>query len=422
MTFLKKNFFLLIFLFFWGISKALTISPDSIYWENIVSVNFYHSGSLVSDPMIELNSDDELILEFDILGTNDPYLHYALIHCDHNWQKSELSQMEYLESFAEAAIYDVAYSMNTNQAYVNYSISLPSSEVRPTRSGNYILIIYEDDIENPVLTRKLYVYENLVSVDAYFSKATKFEDIMTRQELNFAIHHPSYRISNSSKLNVVIKQNGREDNKIVNPKPVSILSSSISYEGGGNIVFDGGGEFRSFDIKSLRYKLDGVSHISTQSRNEYVAILHSSHSRRNLAYESKPDINGRYVIKTEDWDDQMQAEYVRVNFHLKTTGPIVGGDIYIFGELTDWKYLPKAKMKEMDKYGEYVCSMVLKQGYYNYHYMFLPHGANIGDVSQIEGNYWETENDYTIFVYYREDGDISDKLISIKKLKSTQRR
>ena len=76
----------------------------------------------------------------------------------------------------------------------------------------------------------------------------------------------------------------------------------------------------------------------------------------------------------------------------------------------------------MDKYGEYVCSMVLKQGYYNYHYMFLPHGTNIGDVSQIEGNYWETENDYTIFIYYREDGDISDKLISIKKLKSTQRR
>lgn len=417
-----KNYFCLLSFIIINLTNLNAINPDSVYNSNIASVTFVRVGNPISYPIIELNSSDIVELSFDLLGTKNPFLNYTLVHCNADWTPSELSSIEYFDSFSEEPINDVTYSVNTLRPYTHYKLSFPNQNIKPTKSGNYMLIVYEDNPQNPLLTRKLYIYENKVIVNAYFARATNIEDRLSKQELNFSISKMGYSINAMNRLQVVIKQNGRSDNMVTNPKPMSVSTEQINYENTGNIVFDGASEFRSFDIKSVKYKLDNVERIQTVN-NDVVAWLYETKSKQYGAYESNSDINGKFLIKTEDWDDQLQAEYVFVNFFLKSANPYLDGEIYVYGGLTDWKIMPYAKMLYNKESGGYFSTILLKQGYYNYQYLFVPNDKNKpNDISRIEGNHWETKNDYTIFVYYREDGAIADKLIAVKQTNSIQRK
>ncbi len=396
------------------------VNPDTIYNSNIAAVNFYRVGNPISDPIIELNSSETLELSFDLLGTKNPFLNYTLVHCNADWSPSDLSTIEYFDSFSEEPINNVSYSVNTLRPYTHYKLSFPNQNIKLTKSGNYMLVVYEDKPQEPLLTRKVYISESKVSIDAYFARATKIEDQLSRQELNLVVRKMGYPINAMNRFHIVIKQNGRNDNMIINPKQMSVSSDQINYENTGNIVFDGASEFRSFDIKSVKYKLDNVERIQTIN-NDIGAWLYESKSKQYGAYESNPDISGKFLIKTEDWTDQLQAEYVFVNFFLKSANPYLDGEIFVYGGLTDWKIMPFAKMLFNKESGGYFSTLLLKQGYYNYQYLFVPYDKkNPVDVTRIEGNHWETKNDYTIFVYYREDGAIADKLIAVKQMNSLQ--
>lgn len=417
-----KKYFCFLSLHLFSLIILNAVNPDTIYNSNVASVTFYRVGNPISEPIIELNSSEILELSFDLLGTKNPFLNYTLVHCNADWAPSDLSTIEYFDSFSEEPINDVTYSVNTLRSYTHYKLSFPNQNIKLTKSGNYMLVIYEDNPQQPLLTRKVYIYENKVNVNAYFARATKIEDQLSKQELNFSINKTGYPINAINRLYVVIKQNGRNDNLVINPKPMSVSSEQINYENTGNIVFDGAGEFRTFDIKSVKYKLDNVERIQTIN-NDILAWLYESRNRQYGAYESNSDIDGKFLIKTEDWDDQLQAEYVFVNFFLKAVNPYLDGEIYVYGGLTDWKIMPYAKMLFNKESGGYFATLLLKQGYYNYQYLFVPFDKNKpNDISRIEGNHWETKNNYTIFVYYREEGAIADRLIAVKQINSLQKK
>ena len=101
-----------------------------------------------------------------------------------------------------------------------------------------------------------------------------------------------------------------------------------------------------------------------------------------------------------------------------TYEPVTDGNLYIFGALTDWHYQKEAIMKYDSKYSAYTGTLYLKQGYYNYEYVLLKNNATVGDETFIEGNHYETENDYSIYVYNQEQGTNYDKLIAVKRLNS----
>ena len=61
----------------------------------------------------------------------------------------------------------------------------------------------------------------------------------------------------------------------------------------------------------------------------------------------------------------------------------------------------------------YEAKILLKQGYYNYEYVFLENMSKTGDATFLEGSYWETKNEYTIFVYHRQPGDSYDQLVGV---------
>lgn len=410
-----KKIFIIVFLFLATPCLYSQIQfSDTVFNKNIASLQLYRSGFALSNPIIQLGTSEQLTLSFDEFGTESNFYNYTITHCNANWKASDYLKNEYVEPYTNEPINDVLYSNNTLMDYVHYEISFPNDNVKILKSGNYILSVYSNDENEPVFTKKFYVMESsTISIAANVKQATDLADKLQKQEVDLVLGRKN--ITNTSKLKLFIQQNGRVDN-MVSLTPSSSNSEQIFYDYDRENVFDGGSEFRAFDLKSVRYKLDHVQ-ILEQRDNGHHAFLWADKQRRYQAYESLTDLNGRQFFKTEDFDNQMAAEYVWVHFFIPMQQLLEAGNLYVFGELTQWKFLPEAEMVFNQKMGGYQGAMLVKQGYYNYQYLFVKKNGKVGQVELMEGNHWETENEYTVYVYYRPDGAIADKLIGVKVFK-----
>jgi hypothetical protein len=415
---MKLKLIILFFVYFPVELMSQKIYSDTIIDKNITALQFYRTGFNLSDPVIALNSGEKLTLSYDEFGSQSQYYNYTFIHCNADWTPSDLIKNEYMSPFASDQISNVTYSNNTLQEYVHYELTFPNDNVSVQKSGNYILLVYTENEDLPIITKRFYVVDQKVPISVVCKQATDLTDKFKKQEIDVSITRGSLPITNSAKIKLFIKQNGRTDN-MISLKPSATTSDNIIYDYDRENVFDGGSEFRGFDIKSIKYKLDHVQALENKD-NSYHAYLWADKQRSYQAYESLTDLNGRQYFKTEDFDNQLAAEYVWVHFFIPMQPLLETGTLYVFGELTQWKYIPEAVMSYNPKLQGYQGALLLKQGYYNYQYMFVAKGKTVGSVEVMEGNHWETENDYTIFVYYRPDGAIADQLVGVKLINSNK--
>ena len=392
---------------------------NKIFKENIKTILLHRNGWDLSPPLILFNSTEKLKLSFDDLDANKKDFIYTIEFCDANWKPSDLKQYEYIDGYFEDYIYDYEFSLNTIQPYTHYELVFPTEDLIPTKSGNYILKVFIDDPDSVYFTRRFKIVDQKINIEGKVKQATNIADRYYKQELDFEISTTGYRIVNPYiDLKVVLTQNGRWDNAIRDLKPKMVIGDKLDFNYDKENVFNGGNEFRSFDIKSLKYNTQYVGKIE-YTFDGYQVYLKEDQKRTFRVYKTEDDINGRKKIKTEDgYDSDTEAEYVNVHFFLPFPAPLIDGDIHITGALTDWRYSEKSKMDYNFKRKGYEKTLFLKQGYYNYQYVLLMHGKSEGDETFIEGNHSETENDYTIYIYYREPGEDYDKLIGVKHINS----
>jgi hypothetical protein len=397
---------------------------DFILKNNIRTVLFNQKDFELSDPIIHLNSSDKLMLRFDDLDAGYKSYFYTIVHCDAHWEPSELQNYEYIDGFYEDEIRDFRHSINTRAAFTHYYMEFPGPNLQPTKSGNYILKVYMNgNPDDVVLTRRFMVLEDRVSVGGHVQQANLVRYRDSKQQLSFSINLSNYRISNPYRnLQLVITQNGRWDNAITALEPKSIQGNTLVYDYEDKTLFGGGNEFRRFDIRSLRYPSEGVNDINS-SRRHWDVFLKADPVRSFHRYVTDDDINGRFMVETHDARDKLlEADYAWVHFHLPMREPLEEGFVYVMGQLTDWHFTEENKMNY--NYGEeaYEISLLLKQGYYNYMYAILTDEDDTADIQMTEGNHSFTENDYSIFVYHREPGDLYDRLVGIGHLNSTTTR
>ncbi|MBI5219105.1 MAG: DUF5103 domain-containing protein [Bacteroidia bacterium] len=393
---------------------------DFIYKSNIHTVLLYKEGWELSPPIIDLANPVKLIFSFDDLDADSKSYSYTFIHCDANWQPSDIVTSDYIDGFAENRITDYAYSFNTTFKYTHYSLSFPNDDVKLKISGNYIVKVFDNfDQNNIVLTKRFYVVDHKVAVEATVKQATLLDHRKTSQEVDFKIERKFYAISDPfGELKVALLQNFRWDNAVTTLKPLFVKDEEFSYDYDEDNVFDAGGEFRYFDIKSLRYFSEKVEKISYVNSNYQVKLL-DDERRTFKTYLYNKDLNGKYLVKvTEGQNSDIEADYCYVYFTLPYDAPIVDGNIYVFGALSDWDFLKQNQMRYNMERKQYELTLLLKQGYYNYQYVFLKDGCSRGNVSLVEGNHYETENDYIIFVYHRYLSSRYDKLIGYQIVNS----
>ncbi len=386
---------------------------DNTWLDNIRSVKFTVEGLAFSLPILELSGRYQLELSFDDLTADYREYVYTVVHCDADWRPSRLLPSEYLSGFEEEVIRDYAYSFKAKSIYTHYTLRLPNDDMQFRVSGNYVLLVYENEGDRTLaISRRFMVVDPRVRILPNVVRPAQVSKADTHQEIDFVVSHKGFEIRNPrTELSATVLQNGRWDNAISGLHPTFTRAEEQIFDYQDKIVFPAGKEFRYLDLRSIKYGSENIASIEYHE-GRYDVTLYTDEKRSGGAYLEFEDINGNFVIDNfDDADPTLESEYAEVLFSLKSNGEIYGYDVYLFGAFTDWQLKPEFKMVYNPAVGAYVGKALLKQGYYNYMYAAVPQGTRIVDFEPIEGNWYETRNDYTILVYYRPFGGRYDQLI-----------
>lgn len=390
-----------------------------VYKPNIKTVQFHLDGLLTSYPIIDLNADTPLLLSFDDIDGDTKNYTYTITHCNMYWEPSNLAEMEYIDGFIEERLEQYQFSFNTLRPYTHYDLAIPNNRMSFTKSGNYLLKVYDTEGRKSLaITRRFVVVEPIVGITPRLVRPNIAGKLHTHQEIDFTLSHERLKISRPmQEIRATILQNGRWDNAVTDLPPFLFRTNELIFDYQDKVVFPGGKEFRPLDIRSMRYRAQGVAKIE-QTDDTYEITLEKDRKRFSDAYFQRVDIDGNFVIENNDRQNlnaDLSGNYANVLFQLYSPEPYYDDDVYVFGALTDWQLKPDFKMAYNPSTNGYVAKVPLKQGYYDYSYVTLPRNTKIKNpaptMSVIEGDWYETENQYTILIYYRAFGERYDRVI-----------
>lgn len=427
--FLNKIYFsfLLLLLTFSVIAQDEYVNDNQLRYEDwtyksyIKTVQLHESTFDANPAILRFNGTEQLELSFDDLEADKKTYSISFVHCDANWEPSNLMNSEFMNGFYEANILNFNYSTNTIQKYTHYSILFPQSNLQFSKTGNYVVYVYENnDKEKIILTKRFMIYDDKVTVVANVRQAIGNDEQYEKQHIDFNIINSQYELTNPfTDMKVIITQNNRWDNAVNNIKPTFTEPRQLTYSLDDKSTFNGGNEFRYFDSRSLRTYTERVANIVRDSSYTYHIELKTDELRTFKSYSFYNDLNGGFLIKNQDLasNPDIEADYAWVHFFLPYDTQ-TSGNFYVLGKLTEWRLNKNNRMTYNYKKMGYECDLFIKQGYYNYTYVFLADEKKAGDETLSEGNHWETENDYTIYVYHRQRGTYYDQLVAVKRFNS----
>lgn len=397
--------------------KATELKYENYVYDNLVETVLLTTNTSIYNPLAvaNLGTHNSLKLSFDKLDATNEFYQYTFVHCNANWKPSNLQKSEYLEGNMMGEFRDFTFSSNTFEQYVHYQLIFPEAEMKPTRSGNYLLKVFRNfDESDLVVTRRFMVVEEVTKVSGNVKPATNPKDRFYKQEVDFEVDYENYPIQNPfNDVKAVILQNNSWTTAIYGLKPLFVNNNNLVFNYEDENLFDGINEYRFFDIRTLRFFPTNVIDKYTDSLVN--VVLRGDELKSHLAYTQFIDYNGKRVIQNTDGTDVTEnGDYAMVHFTLKTGNKLKMGDVYVYGELSDWRCNPKFKMKYIPEIQGYYLMAKLKQSYYNYHYVVLDSAKNKIEYSFTEGNHFETENDYTILIYHTDLFYGYDRLIGIK--------
>ncbi|MDR0507029.1 MAG: DUF5103 domain-containing protein [Dysgonamonadaceae bacterium] len=411
---IKKILFFCLFL---GFAFAFFGSPvfrtQSIA-NRIMTLMVNSSEGWDTSPVIELGSGNTVEISFDLLGAAPEYFTYKITHCNADWTPSNLVVSEYLDGLQNNYIEDYENSFNTKMDYVNYKLSVPNDKVRLKISGNYLLQVM-DDSDLPVLNACFSVVEMQTKIGIQVTPVTDKGVNTHYQAVNFDIAYGNEIKSPIQDLKVYVRQNWRFDNEAALVKPLNIQNGKATYEHNPSLIFDAGNEYRAFEMTSALYYGLGIEAIEYHAPY-YHAVLKPDAVRSNHFYSYNQDINGRVYIKNKDAEySDTEADYEFVHFYVPCDNPF-NEEVYILSKAFQNILDESSQMEYSERDKGYVKTAVLKEGYYNYLYVTKKSNADRGNTNLIEGNYYETENEYCVMVYFRPTGSRYDRLIGIKTI------
>jgi hypothetical protein len=405
-----------------GIWAYSQVQYNQIFDQNIKTVQVKLNGENLSHPVLSMNSEDVLKFSFDELSYDAKSYSYKIQHCNADWTPSSISEFEYVDGLNLADINDNQQSVNSMVDYTHYEFQLPNEDIKPKISGNYVVTVFESsDPDTPCFSVRFYVVEqDRTTIDATIRANTDIGVRTKYQQLEFDITTRNYSVQDPfSELKICVRQNGRTDNEVTGIKPTYISESKYSYTNNRAIIFDAGNEYRSLEISNVHILDDNVSSIKYIAPYYHVDMV-GDKLRSNKMYLDVNDVDGKYVINLQqnDYPVDLEADYLFVHFSLPMDSPFFDGSIHLIGGFDSQLINDQTKMQYMNSTKNYQQTLLLKQGGYNYMYLYVPTGSTKGSTAQIEGDFWETENEYEIFVYHRPTGGRFDRLIGYRMLSS----
>ena len=383
---------------------------------NIKTASFMQNGENVY-PFFRLG--ENFTFAFDDLFGNEANYYYTLTHCNYDWTKSQLTVNEYISGFDNQRIQNYQNSFNTLQIYSHYVLSFPNKFTRIQLTGNYILNILNEDRE-VIMSRRFIVYEEKVSVPLQVKRARGMDEIQEKHNMDFAIKTNAFIFQMPQQnVKVALFQNGIFDNAIYNVKPQYTIGNDLIYKYDKETQFWAGNEYLYFDNKDIRNAVNNVLRVT--GGEIYNNILYANEARGSKPYTYYPDINGNFVTNNSNLnvtDVTLEADYAWVFFKLSAPAYFEKDDIYIGGMFNNYAKTDEYKMEYNEKTAMYEKAVMIKQGFNNYMYIPANSKGKVNGKASPDGNFFQTENDYNVIVYYRENNERYDRVIGFGQANS----
>ena len=418
-----KSLIIILLVFVINVSaQNLTSYSDMNYKDEVRTVMLHPTESDFDKPVVFIHQmKKQLHLQFDVLTDEAPYLYYTFIHCNNQWQPSDLQKNDYIKGFFQDEIKDFTFSVNTFVNYVHYDLVFPTTDMMPKISGNYLLVVTGEDPNDVYLTRRFYVVDDKSTVVATMPRYPFDLKLGTnKQEVDLEVYYKDIFNSRADQYaNVTIQQNGRWDNAAIGLKPTYVYPERTSYTNNEKTVFESGNQYLRINTSSFTNRPERTKSVYREG-DRYVVTLHDDTQRDIKHYSQDEDLHGeKYIyLERESEDATKEADYAVVNFFLKWPQYMFGKDVFILGAITDWRIDESSKMEYDPERKGYKRSLLLKQGYYDYMYAVRDNTTGITSVVPVNGDFWETNNVYTIFVYLFDPTENYDKLIGYTTIKA----
>lgn len=412
---MRTPLFLSVFLLGFALSSVSQVT-EIVEPNYIRTIQFSGTTAQSQLPIIRLG--DRLQLSFDALNGEEADFYYTITHHNFDWTPSDLSKGEYLDGFDDVRIETYENSLNTLQIFSNYTLTIPNRETRAIeKSGNYLITIFDDD-GYPVFSRKFMIIENVATVGVEIKRSRDLKYIDEKQIVQFSINSPTELLINPKQtVKTLVMQNSNFKTAITDLKPQYTIGSELIYRYDQEAAFWGGNEYRFFDNKDIRGANNSIRSVALNEL--YENFLFTDGIRANRPYTYNPDINGNFVVRNIDARDQsIEAEYVKIHFNLIYPYDLGDNELHIYGNFNNWTIDGSTYLEYNSESDTYQNARLFKQGFYNYKYVLVSPDGKINP-GAISGNYWETENEYTVLVYYRALGARFDRIIGFGMANST---
>lgn len=377
---------------------------------NIKTVSFLNNGENVYP---YFKRGETIRLQFDDLFGNEANYYYSIVHCNYDWTPStQLSTNDYIEGFDGQRIQTYNNSFNTLQVYSRYELSIPNKFTKLKITGNYILKILNEDRE-VVFTRRFIVYEDAVSVPLQIKRARGMDVRDEKHNLDFSIKTEAILFQSPlQNVKVLLTQNGRFDNAISNVKPQYTIGNELIYKYDKETQFWAGNEYLYFDNKDIKNAFGSIARIT--AGEVYNTILYTNDARAGKPYTYFPDVNGNFLIKNVNLsvtDPSLESDYAWVFFKLSAPAYYENKDIYVGGMFNNYARTDEYKLEYDPKTATYEKAVMIKQGFTNYMYIAADKNGKPDGEHAVDGNFYQTEDEYNVFVYYRQNNERYDRVI-----------
>ena len=398
-------------------ASAITAQRHEILDRQLHTLQVVVNDDPLLPPIMNLGGGNHLEIGFDEFSHEYHRYIYKVEHCNADWSPStEIFESDYMNGFNGEPIEDYEKSFNTTVLYTHYSLRIPNENISLKLSGNYKLTVYNDEGDEPVpvLTACFSLVEPGVGIGATVSTNTDIDFNKSHQQVDFSVNYGLVKVIDPHReLKTVVMQNRRWDNCVVNLKPNIQAANKIEFTHNRQLIFPAGNEYHKFEILDVHIPTLNVDRMEWFDPY-YHATLYPNQTARNYLYDE--DQNGAFIIRNSDDEDvATTCDYVFTHFTLKSP-QLPGGEVYLNGEWTYNRFIPEYRMTYNRETQAYEATALLKQGYYNYNYLFVPDGETQGNSGRTDGNFYETENEYIILVYHRPNGGRYDKLVGYRRM------
>lgn len=417
-------------------SFSQLIRPDSAKLERVIKKykeydNFTFSPTIktvyltntdweLSYPVLKLKSGQRLELSFDDLAEESESYRYAIYHMNMDWTAKDASFIEYASGFEINDIEDYESSYSAITPYHHYKLKIPNDDIQLEISGNYIIEVYRDDVNNPILRRRFVLYEDAATIDGEVQRAMTKNQGATSHKIPFSVNIRRLTVNDPySEIMVKIAPNNNWKKARSGFQPLYIRGDQLIFKDKDENVFEAGNEYRTINIKDLSYQAEMVASIQ-RINLDYHIKLRPDASRRYMRYMKHQDLNGQfYIEKSNSMTPELDADYVYVYFTLDVEVPILSGNIFVYGGLSDYTFGAHNVMNYNAQKKRYELRLLLKQGFYDYQYVVLDsYMDNKPNFATIEGNHWETQNDYLVYVYMLDMANGYHRVVGFRNLRT----